>query len=240
MRHSCIRLACLPSTFQEMVIGMTEFQRYYLETLATLDYLQIFRPRMDNVLGKDSPEPPHSNRIGAFVTDPHVAQEFFHAGLPFYFVRSVPQVLAAKPRPVILQLIDADYPPEAMLVDASPRFPTIFSGSVVDSKKQSEIHKYARTRMVCYDAFGVEHDTSDPLSGFVPRANGSTTRSMEDLLRPRNITGGPKRTSSVSPRLASSNPLAASGMFSTSFPLIFLLHCSRTTIQHQTTSKSVC
>lgn len=225
MRHSCIRLACLPSTFQEMVIGVTEFQRYYLETLGTLDYLQLFKPYMDNALGADSPMPLQSGRIGAFITDPHIAQEFFDAGLPFYFVRTVSEVLATNPRPAILNLIDANHPPDAMLVDADPKFPVIFSGRTIDSKKHGELHKYARTRMVCRDAFGAEHETPDPLSGFVPRANASTTRSMEDLMRPRDIAGGPKRSNSSSPLpLPPSKSLVTSGMSSNFQLSIYLIH----------------
>jgi hypothetical protein len=183
MRHSCARLVSLPSTFKEFIFGVTEFQRYYLETVAVLDYLQVFKPLMDGL----APAKTVDNRQGAFVADPRVVQEFFDAGLPVYFVRKASKVAVTKPLPNVLKLVDPVHPPEAILFDAEPPFPSIFKGSTMDSghHKYSAIHQYSRTRMVYHDAFGNEHSTHDPLSGFVPRANMSTTRSMKDLMRPQ-------------------------------------------------------
>src|ERR1700688_2770871 len=45
MHNVLTRLGCLRMTFDQMVFGVTEFQRCYLETLALLDYLEIYRPR---------------------------------------------------------------------------------------------------------------------------------------------------------------------------------------------------
>jgi len=39
-----IRLDSLRTTFDQMVFGVTEFQRCYLEALGLLDYLEIYRP----------------------------------------------------------------------------------------------------------------------------------------------------------------------------------------------------
>jgi hypothetical protein len=47
MQDAFTRLDSLKTTFTEMRIGVTEFQRYYLETYGCLDYLEIYKPRMD-------------------------------------------------------------------------------------------------------------------------------------------------------------------------------------------------
>ena len=41
MNHAGVHLGCIPSLFREMNFGVTEFQRYFLETLSTLcrDYI---------------------------------------------------------------------------------------------------------------------------------------------------------------------------------------------------------
>jgi hypothetical protein len=45
LHNVLIRLGSLKTTFDQMVFGVTEFQRCYLETLGLLDYLEIYRPR---------------------------------------------------------------------------------------------------------------------------------------------------------------------------------------------------
>jgi hypothetical protein len=45
MRDACSRLGTLKTTFREMRFGVTKFQRYYLEVLGFLDYLEVFTPR---------------------------------------------------------------------------------------------------------------------------------------------------------------------------------------------------
>ena len=47
MKHALSRLRCLKSAFGQMRFGVTEVQCYYLEIYALLDYLQIYKPRMD-------------------------------------------------------------------------------------------------------------------------------------------------------------------------------------------------
>jgi hypothetical protein len=203
MRHSCARLVSLPSTLKEFIFGVTEFQRYYIETAAALDYLQVFKPLMDDLV----PAATVNNRQGVFVADPRVVQEFFEAGLPVYYVRKASKVFGTKPLPNVLKLVNLFEPPEEILFDANPPFPAVFKGSAMDpgNQKYSAIHQYTRTKMVYHDAFGTEHSTPDPVSGFVPRANMSSTRSMDELLRHRALPAHSKRSSS-SPSPAPSSP----------------------------------
>lgn len=44
LQNVLVRLGSLRTTFSQMVFGVTEFQRCYLETLGLLDYLEIYRP----------------------------------------------------------------------------------------------------------------------------------------------------------------------------------------------------
>ena len=44
MNHAGIRLGCLAALLIETKFGITEFQHYYLEAVALLDYLQVYKP----------------------------------------------------------------------------------------------------------------------------------------------------------------------------------------------------
>ena len=47
MQDAFTRLNSLKTTFSEMSVGVTEFQRYYLEIRGCLDYLELYKPRME-------------------------------------------------------------------------------------------------------------------------------------------------------------------------------------------------
>ena len=64
MQDSFARLNSLKTTFTEMRIGVTEFQRYYLEICGCLDYLEIYKPRME---GARPPAESVVNCMGAIV-----------------------------------------------------------------------------------------------------------------------------------------------------------------------------
>jgi hypothetical protein len=84
MQDSLTRLNSLKTTFTEMRIGVTEFQRNYLEICSCLDYLEIYKPRMD---GSRPAAESVVNCMGAFTNIPHVVQDFCAAGLPVWFLR---------------------------------------------------------------------------------------------------------------------------------------------------------
>ena len=47
MQDAFTCLDSLKTTFTEMRVGVTKFQRYYLELCGCLDYLKIYKPRME-------------------------------------------------------------------------------------------------------------------------------------------------------------------------------------------------
>ena len=83
MQDSFTRLDSLKTTLTEMRIGVAEFQRYYLEIYGCLDYLEIYKPRMD---GARPAAESVMNSIGAFTNVPRIAQDFYTAGLPIWFL----------------------------------------------------------------------------------------------------------------------------------------------------------
>ena len=66
-----------------MRVAITEFQRYYLEIYGCLDYLEIYKPRMDR---RRPPAESIVNCIGAITNIPRIVQDFYMAGLPVWFL----------------------------------------------------------------------------------------------------------------------------------------------------------
>ncbi len=84
MQDACVRLGSLKTTFTEMGFGVTEFQRYYLEVHALLDYLELYKPRMD---GQKPAATTVANCVGIFTNIGRVTQDFCTAGIPVWLLR---------------------------------------------------------------------------------------------------------------------------------------------------------
>ena len=125
MQDSFTRLDSLKTTFTEMKVGVTEFQRYYLEICGCLDYLEIYKPRMD---GEKPPAESVVNCIGAITNIPRIVQLFCTAGLPVWFLR--PSSAWDSPmRCNILEVVTPIDPANILCIsDHYPPFPAIFNG----------------------------------------------------------------------------------------------------------------
>ena len=151
MQGAFTRLDSLKTTFTEMRVGVTEFQRYYLEVLGCLDYLEIYHPRMDGV---KPPAESVANCIGAITNIPVIVQEFVTAGLPVWFLR--PSTFWDSPaRCNILEIATPLNPADVLcLSDHYPPFPVIFYGPSTDSKRHSALYTHSRKWLVFKDPFG--------------------------------------------------------------------------------------
>jgi hypothetical protein len=152
MQDSFTRLDSLKTTFTEMRLGVTEFQRYYLEVCGCLDYLEIYKPRME---GKKPPAECVANCIGTITNTPSIVQHFHTAGLPVWFLR--PTTFWDSPaRCNILEIVTPLDPADLLCVmEHFPRFPEIFYGSPNDPKRYNAIYTYSRKWLVFKDPFGV-------------------------------------------------------------------------------------
>jgi hypothetical protein len=157
MQDSFTRLNSLKTTFTEMRIGVTEFQRYYLEIYGCLDYLEIYKPRMD---GSRPPAETVVNCVGAITNIPRIVQDFYAAGLPVWFLR--PSTVWDSPgRCNILETVTSLDPADLLCVSEHyPPFPAIFYGSVVDVKRHSAFYTHSRMWLVFKDPFGIPNGKS--------------------------------------------------------------------------------
>lgn len=137
MTHALSRLDNIGMSYCDMLCGVTNLQRLFLEVQALIDYMTVYKPKMDRRLG--SP-PPVANTVGAFTTDARVAQDFVDAGLPVWLIRpasvvdlrTIDRTVSIKQPELYLQLGVFD-----------PPFSPIFTGNVASVEKLHAIHEYS-------------------------------------------------------------------------------------------------
>jgi hypothetical protein len=151
MQDSFSRLESLKTTFTEMRIGIAEFQRCYLEICGCLDYIEIYKPRMDGARPRAQSV---VNCIGAITHIPRVVQDFHTAGLPVWFLR--PSTFWDSPAKCnILETVTPLNPADVLcLMEHYPPLPAILYGSATDSKKHGAIHTQSRMWLAFKDPFG--------------------------------------------------------------------------------------
>ena len=149
-QDACLRLGSLKTTYSKMRFGVTEFQRYYLEVCGSLDYLEIYKPRMD---GQKPPAETAANCIGAFTNVARIAQDFHTAGLPVWLLR--PSELWDTPVECnILEVVTPVNPTDALCVSPhDPPFAPIFSGPASHPNRHGAIHIYSRHWLAFKDPF---------------------------------------------------------------------------------------
>ena len=152
MQDSLTRLNSLKTTFAEMRVGITEFQRYYLEIYSCLDYLEIYKPRMD---GRRPPAESIVNYIGAITNIPRIVQDFYTASLPVWFLRNS-SAWDSPMRCNILEVVTPLDPADVICVsDHCPPFPAIFHGPSTDPERHTTFYDHSRMWLVFQDPFEV-------------------------------------------------------------------------------------
>ena len=72
--HCLVRLKFLSMTFHQAIFLVTELQRYYHEITALLDYMLIYKPRMDgSVIAATTVE----RTLGAFTDNARMVQDLY-------------------------------------------------------------------------------------------------------------------------------------------------------------------
>jgi hypothetical protein len=153
MQDAFARFKSLKTTFTEMRVGVTEFQRYYLEIRGCLDYLELYKPRMDGARPRAETV---VNCVGAITHIPRIVQDFHAAGLPVWLFR--PSKVWDDPvKCNILEIVTPLNPADVLCVSPHyPPFPAIFYGPATDPKKHGAIYANSRKWLVFKDPFGGE------------------------------------------------------------------------------------
>lgn len=84
MHFASIALMCAPQSYEGVLLTVTSFQRYFLESLACYEYLTHWKTLEGNQ--SDEPRIP-AHVIGTLTHDIQLATEFFNLGIPVWLVR---------------------------------------------------------------------------------------------------------------------------------------------------------
>ncbi|KAJ7168349.1 hypothetical protein C8R43DRAFT_984083 [Mycena crocata] len=123
LRLGLDRLQSLPSTYSRMVLGVTTLQRSYLELTAFLDYMTVYKPRMENP--NTAIEGPPDERLGVFTSDGEIAQKLYLAKLPYWFIR--PLALFTEGTN-ILRIVVPTESTRSFELEAAPGYPPVDVG----------------------------------------------------------------------------------------------------------------
>ena len=157
MDDALIHMGSLKSPFSLMWFKITGFQHLYLEILALLDYLEIYKPRMDR---HQPPATIIANCIRAFTNIPEIVQYFHRAGLPIWFLQ--PWKTSSFPYN-ILSVISPLNPVDSLCISLHDlSFPMIFRGYMNTWEKHDAIHSFSWKWLVFKDPFHDEPPSKDP------------------------------------------------------------------------------
>ena len=154
MEHGLIHLGLVWTNFHQMAFGMRDVWRCWLDLMAMLDYMEVYKPRIDSArLGVGSPPAEVANTVGVFTNDICIAQNFFHAGIPFWLTRPASDLGKTN----ILAAVPFAIPRHNSICFDSHRFnyPTIYQGPATSTRKYEAILHYARNFLHYPDPFAI-------------------------------------------------------------------------------------
>ncbi|KAJ7076149.1 hypothetical protein B0H15DRAFT_864487 [Mycena belliarum] len=167
------QLQALPTTYTKMLFAVTSLQRTFLELDALYKYMSVYKERMNNYLAQDV-NADLGQFVGAFTTVPTVAQQFWAAGLPFWFIREYEvfdseNILSVVP----LSHPNFDLPDPDAHGEGAP--PSLYTGNSTMEKIEA-IHRAAQQTPWYTDPFetGFTRTPSQPRDP----ASGSTSRAI--------------------------------------------------------------
>jgi len=153
-------------TFRHIEFVVRDLQRIWLYLWATLDYMEIYKPRMD---GLAPPSQGVADTIGMFTYNIRVAQDMFVAGLPCWLIRLSNGFADEK----IFQISEIFHPKDYITLDGHRfNYPVIFQGPATSLNKYYSIEVFAHNFLCSQDPFAT---TSTPLSSTT--LSGSSTLS---------------------------------------------------------------
>lgn len=146
--HTLPRLAALPMSFEQVCFCVTDYQRLYLEVRGLMDYVEIYKPRMD---GKAPRVYPVADCIGVFTTTPIVVQQFFRAGLPVWFIRTTEHFRTSACN--ASELVKPISPTGILTTRPHPDSPPEIYNGVNDDRKHTALYRFSRDWLSFKDPF---------------------------------------------------------------------------------------
>ncbi|KAH9915097.1 uncharacterized protein B0H18DRAFT_1125115, partial [Fomitopsis serialis] len=113
------RMRSIPVTLQRFLWEMREYQRYYAEASAYMDFVNTFNARMVDTKVHQT----DSSLMGAISADPAVVSRLYRAGIPVWYIRRYSQLV---PELKIQEVVEPSLPQErgVMILEYDPPYPT--------------------------------------------------------------------------------------------------------------------
>ncbi|KAF7330154.1 hypothetical protein MSAN_02465400 [Mycena sanguinolenta] len=122
LRLSLERLT-IPATYTRMQLGVVAVQREYRELTGLLRYMTKYKPRMDGLSDPDANPANPDDCLGCFTDDPRVAQIFWKACLPCWFIRPLQAFANENILKIVVPFVATDFL-EMVPADGFPPVPT--------------------------------------------------------------------------------------------------------------------
>jgi hypothetical protein len=180
LRRGLVRLSSIPATFERMVIGVTNVQRAYFELAGLLRYLTVYVPRIEDPTLQGGL--PDADVMGAFTSNPTVAENFHRARLPYWFIRP----LRAFSTENIFRVVEPLEPAQWIELEAAEGFPPIAVGPTLKERMRG-LHKGTDILPWYKDPFA-SGDTAKPL---VMRSSHVKPSSSSAVAGPSSAVVGP-------------------------------------------------
>ena len=157
LEHGMARLESMWMNFRQMSFTVRDVQRCWLDITALLDYMLVFKPRMDSI-AVNAPLHPAADTIGVFTSDIRVAQDFFRAGLPCWLIRPASVWSDIN----ILKVIPISSPDGYLILEPHPVYcPPVYVGPATAPEKYHAILRFARGFLRYPDPFSISIDGED-------------------------------------------------------------------------------
>ncbi|CAK5277855.1 unnamed protein product, partial [Mycena citricolor] len=170
------RLRSIPTNLAQLTLSIARLQFAVLETDAIIQYMNVYHPRMLKPAAQPTCLAPC---IGAYTSDPSVAQQFHAAGLPCWYIR----LSGAFVRENIWELVEQVDPSQHLVLQPHPRFTERFKTSNNTERKISFIHQSTMIKSCYRDPFD---------DGDSARGDSSTSASTVSGSRP-DVVNAPSR-----------------------------------------------
>lgn len=179
-------------SFRHISFVVRDLQRIWLHVWAILDYMEIYKPRME---GLAPPSKDIADTVGTFTMNIRVAQDLFLAGLPCWLIRSSKSFRDEK----FFSIAEIFHPRDYVVLEPHKfNYPVIFKGPATAVERYRVIEKFARNFLCTQDPFAMSSTQSSLAEVSQPQASTSyvpavTSSSVTQDSTGRNFRGAVRR-----------------------------------------------
>ncbi|KAF9035469.1 hypothetical protein BJ165DRAFT_1409348 [Panaeolus papilionaceus] len=200
LHYTYVHLQALVASWHQIRFTFTELQRYYLEIVGCLDYLEVYKPHMDGV---QSSQPPLANTIGVFTSKVRIVEEFMAAGLPVWYIRE--WTSQGFGNNVLSEVVPIHYF-DTLVNQPHSAFLPLFSGEVFITSAEvvGLVHSFSRRWSCSADPF-----EDVPSSSSTPPSGNPTSSSTHEALSSRPSSPPPRKKAKTASNASSVSPSPA-------------------------------